>query len=73
MISKVSEIITGIDGNVKKVENLGMRELARPQEQDFSTAAYVRIDFESDPDGPKTIKEKLCLDKSIERIIIELA
>ncbi len=28
MISKVSEIITGIDGNVKKVENLGMRELA---------------------------------------------
>tara|TARA_B100000959_G_scaffold278501_1_gene336968 strand:- start:314 stop:610 length:297 start_codon:yes stop_codon:yes gene_type:complete len=73
MISKVSEIIAGMEGEVKKVENLGLRELARPQARDFSTAAYVRIDFESGPDGPKTIKEKLSLDKNIERILIELA
>ena len=73
MISKVSEIIAEMDGEVKKVENLGLRELARPQVRDFSTAAYVRIDFESGPDGPTTIKEKLHLDKSIDRILIELA
>ena len=73
MISKVSEIIAGIDGEVNKVENLGLRELARPQARDFSTAAYVRIDFKSGPDGPTTIKEKLRLDKNIERILIELA
>ena len=59
MISKVSEIIAEMDGEVKKVENLGVRELTRPQGRDFSTAAYVRIDFESGPDGPTTIKEKL--------------
>ena len=73
MITKVSEIIAGMEGEVKKVENLGLRELARPQVRDFSNASYVRIDFESGPHGPTTIKEKLHLDKSIERILIELA
>ena len=71
MISKVSEIIAGMNGDVKKVENLGLRELARPQATDFSNAAYVRIDFESGPEGPAAIKEKLRLDKSIDRILIE--
>ena len=73
MISKVSEIIAEMEGEVKKVENLGLRELVRPQVRGFSNASYVRIDFESGPAGPTTIKEKLHLDKSIERILIELA
>ena len=71
MISKVSEIIVALDGDVKKVENLGLRDLARPQAADFLNAAYVRIGFESNPTGPAVIKEKLRLDKSIDRILIE--
>ena len=50
LTSKVSEIIAGMGGEVKKVENLGLRDLVRPQSKDLSNAAYVKIDFESDPD-----------------------
>jgi len=73
MISKISEIIATMNGEVKKVDNLGSRELARPQDKDLPDAAYVKIDFESGPDGPATVKEKLRLDKSVNRILIEKA
>ena len=73
MTSKVSEIIAGMGGEVKKVENLGLRDLARPQSKDLASAAYVKIDFESGPDGPATIKEKLRLDQNFDRILIEKA
>jgi len=71
MISKISEIIASLNGEVKKVENLGLRDLARPQDRNLASAAYVKIDFESGPEGPATVKEKLRLDKSIDRILIE--
>ncbi|MBG29219.1 MAG: 30S ribosomal protein S6 [Opitutae bacterium] len=73
MTSKVSEIIAEMGGEVKKVENLGLRDLARPQSKDLASAAYVKIDFESGPDGPAIIKEKLRLDKNFDRILIEKA
>ena len=73
LTTKVSEIIAGMGGEVKKVENLGLRDLARPQSKDLASAAYVKIDFESGPDGPATIKEKLRLDKNFDRILIEKA
>ena len=71
MISKISEIIASLDGEVKKVENLGLRDLVRPQDRNLTKAAYVKIDFESGPEGPAAVKEKLRLDKSIDRILIE--
>ena len=72
-ISKVSEIIAGLGGEVKKVENLGSRELSRPQAQGFSEGSYVKIDFQSDPEAPAKVKEKLRLDECVDRILIELA
>ena len=71
MISKISEIIAGIDGEVKKVENLGLRDLVRPQDRNLTKAAYVKIDFESSPEGPVEVKEKLRLDNNVDRILIE--
>ena len=71
MISKVSEIIANLNGEVKKIENLGSRTLVRPQNKDMPDAAYVKIDFESGPEGPAAVKERLRLDKSVDRILIE--
>ena len=71
MISKISEIIASLNGEVKKVDNLGSRQLARPQNKDLPDAAYVKIEFESGPAGPATVKERLRLDESVDRILIE--
>ena len=71
MISKMSEIIASLNGEVKKIDNLGTRALARPQDKDLPDAAYVKIDFEIGPEGPAAIKERLRLDKSVDRILIE--
>ena len=73
LTTKVSEIIAGMGGEVKKVENLALRDLVRPQSKDLSSAAYVKINFESSPDGPAMVKEKLRLDKSVDHILIEKA
>ena len=73
MISKLSEIIVHLDGEVKKVENLGSREIARPKARNLSSAVYVKIDFESDREVPSKIKEQLRLEKTIDRIMIEKA
>jgi ribosomal protein S6 len=48
-----------------------MREFARAADRRFSQGHYVEIYFESTSELPAILKEKLKLDKRINRIFIE--
>ena len=56
IINRISQTIGSFDGEVEKVENLGIKEFARTPVRGFASAPYIQ--------------EKLRLDKTIDRVVI---
>ena len=71
MIPKLSEIISQVDGEVTKVDNQGSRDFVYPQSKDVTSGTYLQFEIESDPEMPIRLKEKLKLEKKVDRILIE--
>ena len=70
IVTRITQAIGTFDGEVSKVDNLGIKEFERPTVRGFDSAPYVQIDFSSGTEGPATLKEKLRLDKTITRVVI---
>jgi ribosomal protein S6 len=70
IVSRLTETIRDIKGEVVKVHNHGIRDFARTPVRGFISAPYVQIDFTSESTGPSTLKEKLRLDKTIDRVVV---
>ncbi|HAY75882.1 MAG TPA: hypothetical protein DCY32_09420 [Opitutae bacterium] len=71
MIPKLSEIIRDSDGEVTKVENLGTHDFAYPQQKQMHSGVYLQFQISAGPSMPDRLKEKLKLEKKIDRILIE--
>jgi len=71
MIPKLSEIIRQVDGEVTKVDNQGSRDFIYPKSKDVTSGTYLQFEIESDPEMPIRLKEKLKLEKKVDRILIE--
>ena len=71
MIPKLSEIIRDSEGEVTKVENLGTHDFAYPQKNQMQSGVYLQFEISSDPLMPDRLKEKLKLEKKIDRVLIE--
>ena len=71
VISDLNELLRSLGGEPSDSEDLGIREFARAADRRFTQGHYVEIYFESTSKLPLTFKEKLKLDKRINRIFIE--
>ena len=71
MIPKLSEIIRQVDGEVTKVDNQGSHDFIYPQSKDRTSGTYLQFEVESDAAMPIRLKEKLKLEKKVDRILIE--
>ena len=71
MISKLSEIIRQIDGEVKKVDNQGSHDFAYPQKGKAKSGVYLQFDLSGDSEMPTRLKEKLRLEKKVDRVVVE--
>jgi ribosomal protein S6 len=71
VLAELNELLQSIGAETSESEDLGMREFARAADHRFSQGHYVEIFFEADGTVPATLKEKLKLDKRINRIFVE--
>lgn len=71
IIEKLSTLLSSIDCDVLKAENLGQKDFARVTNPKFPAGIYIQIDFAGPPEAPAVLKEKLRLDRKINRILIE--
>lgn len=71
LIDKLKTVIESVSGVIKNVENLGQKEFARVTEKRFPAGVYVKFDFEALPTAPAAIKEKLKLDRNVNRVMVE--
>ncbi|HAF58198.1 MAG TPA: 30S ribosomal protein S6 [Opitutae bacterium] len=71
MIPKLTEAIAQSDGEVNKVVELGQHDFAYPIKKNFTKGTYLQFEITGSPDTPGKIKEKLRLEKKVDRILIE--
>ncbi|MEC7800372.1 MAG: 30S ribosomal protein S6 [Verrucomicrobiota bacterium] len=71
MIPKLSEIIVSVDGEVQKVENQGSHDFAYPQKGKAKSGVYLQFDLSGDSEMPTRLKEKLRLEKKVDRVVVE--
>ena len=71
MIPKLSEVIAQSNGEVMKVQELGQHDFAYLSKKKISRGTYLQFDIAGTSETPQKIKEKLRLEKKVDRILIE--
>jgi ribosomal protein S6 len=71
VLADIQETLGAIGAEVSGSEDLGMREFARAADQRFTQGHYVEVYFSGPGSTPAELKEKLRLDKRVNRIFIE--
>jgi len=73
LIEKLKGVIESVGGKVESTENLGQKTFVRMPNRKFPSGIYVSIKFDGSTNTPAQITEKLRLDKTVNRQIIQLA
>ena len=67
----IKEILSTLSASVSESEDLGIREFTRAVDPNFKQAHYLEVYFSGSASVPQKLKEKLRLDKRVNRIFIE--
>ncbi len=71
IIEGVKKEIAAVQGEVTGVENLGKKEFARVTDSTFPDAVYVQIDFSAPVDSTRHLHERLRLNSSVYRALVQ--
>ena len=71
IIEGVKKEIAAVQGEVTAVENLGKKDFARVADSKFPAAIYVQIDFDAPADSTRHLHERLRLNTSVYRAMVQ--
>jgi len=71
VLADITEILGSIGGQVSESEDLGLRDFARAADRRFTQGHYLEVRFSGPASVPADLKEKLRLDKRVNRIFLE--
>jgi small subunit ribosomal protein S6 len=73
LIEGVKKEIAAVQGEVSAVENFGRRDFARKTDDKFPSGVYVQVNFAAPGDAPAQLRERLRLNDSVYRALVESA
>ncbi|HWA28690.1 MAG TPA: 30S ribosomal protein S6 [Lacunisphaera sp.] len=73
IIDGVKKEISAVHGEVTAVENIGRREFARKTDDKFPAGVYVQVAFSAPSAAPAQLHERLRLNTSVYRTLVENA
>ncbi len=73
IIEGVKKEIAAIQGDVTAVENVGRREFARKTDDKFPGGVYVHMNFSAPAGAPAQLHERLRLNESVYRALVQNA
>ena len=71
IIEVLKKEIAAVQGDVTAVENLGKRDFARVTDSKFPDAVYVQVSFAAPLVGPRHLHERLRLNSSVYRALVQ--
>lgn len=73
IIEGVKSEIAAVQGEVTGVENHGRKDFARVTDAKFPSGIYVQLNFTAPPDAARLLHERLRLNSSVYRTLVESA
>jgi small subunit ribosomal protein S6 len=73
IIEGVKKEIAAVHGEVTSVENLGRRDFARKTDKQFPSGVYMQLNFSAPAGAPAQLHERLRLNDSVYRALVESA
>jgi len=73
IIEGVKKEIAAVQGDVTAVENAGRREFARKTDDKFPGGVYVHVSFSAPAGAPAQLHERLRLNDSVYRALVQNA
>ncbi len=73
LIDGVKKEITAVQGEVTAVENIGRREFVRKTDDKFPAGVYVQVNFSAPAGAPAQLHERLRLNNTVYRALVENA
>lgn len=71
LIEKMKSLLETLGAKVEKVENLGVKDFVRITDRRLPNAPYAQFDIEAETTLPVAFREKLRLDRSVKRILVQ--
>jgi small subunit ribosomal protein S6 len=73
IIESVKKEIAAVQGDVTAVENVGRREFSRKTDDKFPGGVYVHVAFSAPAGAPAQLHERLRLNESVYRALVQNA
>ena len=73
IIEGVKKEISAVQGEVTAVENIGRREFARKTDDKFPGGVYVQVNYSAPAAAPAQLHERLRLNETVYRALVENA
>ena len=73
IIEGVKKEIAAVQGDVTAVENIGRREFVRKTDDKFPGGVYVQVNFSAPAGAPAQLHERLRLNDSVYRALVQTA
>lgn len=73
IVAKLRDTLTAVQAEVIKVENLGQKSFQRVADRRFPSGTFVQITYKGTSSVAAALREKLRLDKTINRILVQAA
>ena len=73
IIEGVKKEIAAVHGEVTAVENIGRREFVRKTDDKFPAGVYVQVNFTAPASAPAQLHERLRLNDTVYRALVENA
>jgi small subunit ribosomal protein S6 len=73
LIEGVKKEITAVHGEVTAVENIGRRDFVRVTDDKFPAGVYVQVNFSAPAAAPAQLHERLRLNDTIYRALVQNA
>jgi small subunit ribosomal protein S6 len=73
IIEGVKKEVTAVQGEVTAVENLGRRDFARKTDDKFPAGVYIQVNFSAPAAAPAQLHERLRLNATVYRALVENA
>jgi small subunit ribosomal protein S6 len=71
IIEGVKKEIVAVKGEVTGVENLGRKDFARKPDSKFTSGVYVQVFFTAPKEAPVQLHERLRLNNTVNRALVE--
>lgn len=71
LIAHLKEVIGAVEGEVKDVKELGQKEFARVTDRRFPAGIYVQITFDGPASAPEALQERVRLDRTVNRLMVQ--